>query len=256
MKIEFLGAHNTESQNTRLAGLLVDSVLALDAGSLTSSLSFEKQLALKAVLITHQHYDHIRDLPLLGMTFYLNSAALDVYATAPVVEAVSESLFGGSIYQDFTEEPPDKPAIRLHMIKPDEEFKLAGYSITPLPVAHSVPSVGYRIVSADGKELFYVGDSGPGLAGCWQYASPQLLVIEVTATNKYEDFGRRKHHMTPDLLREELLDFRKIKGYLPQVVAVHMYPPLEEEIKTELAAAADELGNSIDTAYEGRCLEL
>jgi ribonuclease BN (tRNA processing enzyme) len=256
MKIEFLGAHNTESQNTRLAGLLIDDVLALDAGSLTSSLSFERQLELKAVLITHQHYDHIKDIPLLGMTFYLNSATLDVYTTAPVVEAVSGCLLDGSIYQDFTKEPPEKPAIKLHTLTIRKEFKLEGYKITPLPVAHSVPSVGYRIISADGRELFYGGDNGPGLADCWQYISPQLLVMEVTGCNKYEQFGRHKQHMTPSLLREELLAFRKIRGFLPQVIAVHMYPPLEDEIKAELAAISAELGNPINTAYEGQWLEL
>ncbi len=256
MKIDFLGAHNTESKDTRLAGLLIDDALALDAGSLASSLSFERQLALKAVLITHQHYDHIKDLPLLGMTFFLNNAALDVYTTAPVVKAVSESLFSGTIYQDFTKEPQGKPSIKMHVIKPDEEFELEGYKITPLPVAHSVPSVGYKIVSADGKELFYAGDTGPGLAYCWRQASPRLLIIETTATNKYEQFGRQKKHMTPGLLREELLLFKKIRGYLPQVVAVHMYPPLEEEIKAELAEVSAELGNDISAAYEGKQIKL
>ena len=256
MKIEFLGAHNTESQNSRLAGVLVDDVLALDAGSLTSSLSFERQLQLKAVLLTHQHYDHIKDIPLLGMTYFLNNAALDVYTTAAVVEAISGCLFDGSIYQDFTREPPDKPAIKLHSIKHYAEFKLESYAVTPLPVAHSVPAVGYLITSADSKAMFYAGDTGPGLADCWRHASPQLLVIEVTASNKYEQFGRQKQHMTPSLLREELLVFRGIKGYLPQVVAVHMYPPLQDEIGDELTAVADELGNSISLAYEGRLLEL
>lgn len=256
MKIEFLGAHNTESQDTRLAGLLIDGILALDAGSLTSSLSFERQLKLKAVLITHQHYDHIKDIPLLGMTFFLNNAGLDVYATAPVVKAISSHLLDGSLYQDFTKEPPGKPAIRLHTLEPHRVFRLAGYDILPLPVAHSVPAVGYRVTSADGKALFYAGDTGPGLADCWQHASPQLLVIEVTASDKYRQFGRQKQHLTPGLLREELLLFKEIKGYLPEVVAVHMYPRLEAEIKDELDAVAAELGNSISLAYEGRQLEL
>lgn len=63
MRIRFLGAHNTETLTTRLSGLLVDQALALDAGSLTASLTLSQQLSLKGVLLTHQHYDHIRDIP-------------------------------------------------------------------------------------------------------------------------------------------------------------------------------------------------
>ncbi len=40
MNIRVLGAHNTESRTTRYMSLLVDGILALDAGGLTSSLSF------------------------------------------------------------------------------------------------------------------------------------------------------------------------------------------------------------------------
>ncbi len=53
MKIKVLGAHNTESRNTKYMSLLVDDVLALDAGGLTSSLSFRSQMKIKAVLLTH-----------------------------------------------------------------------------------------------------------------------------------------------------------------------------------------------------------
>ena len=43
MKIKVLGAHNTESLNTRYMSLLVDDILAIDAGCLTSTLTFEEQ---------------------------------------------------------------------------------------------------------------------------------------------------------------------------------------------------------------------
>ncbi len=72
MKVQFLGAHNCESLETRLVSLLVDDVLALEAGGLTSGLSFVAQLKLKGILLTHDHYDHIRDIPMLGMNLSLS----------------------------------------------------------------------------------------------------------------------------------------------------------------------------------------
>jgi hypothetical protein len=57
-------------------------------------------------------------------------------------------------------------------------------------------------------------------------------------------------------LKGELLDFQKVKGYLPDVVAVHMNPSLESEIEAELTTIAGELGNSIKLAYERMKIEL
>ena len=57
MKIQILGAHNIETRETRLTSLLVDGILALDAGSLSSGLSIEDQCEVKAVLLTHRHFD-------------------------------------------------------------------------------------------------------------------------------------------------------------------------------------------------------
>ena len=255
MKITILGAHNIESRQTRNAGLLLDGTLALDAGGLTSSLTFEQQLGLKAVLLTHQHYDHIKDVPALGMSLFLNNTGIDIYCTQSVAGAIKEHLLNGSLYPDFTAEVDGGATFRIHIIEPGMRFSIEGYGILPLPVVHSVPAVGYY-VEADNAALFYVGDTGPGLEDCWRQISPQLVITEVTASDKYEQFAREKGHLTPSLLRDELLAFQKIKGYLPQVVAVHMNPLLEEDIKKELAEVAAGLGNKITPAYEGMQIKI
>ena len=256
MKIRFLGAHNTESQTTRLLSIVVDGRLALDAGGLTGSLTFDEQLGLKAVLLTHSHYDHIRDIPLLAMNFYLRESGVDVYATASVREALESYLLNGQLYPKFLETPPEKPTLRFHPVAPYREMAIEGYSVIAVPTNHAVPTVGYQLTSAAGRSLFYSGDTGPGLAECWRHISPELLIIEVTASSKYSDFGRKSKHLTPDLLRDELISFREINGYLPRVLTVHMNPSLEKEIEAEIAALAAELDCSIELAGEGQELEL
>ena len=116
-------------------------------------------------------------------------------------------------------------------------------------------TLGYQITSIDGKTLFYTGDTGPGLE-CWQQVSPQLLVIGVIGSNRYEAFAREKGHLTPCLLEQELTNFRKLKDYLPQVVLVHLYPDLEEEIKTEIDVVTKSLNHPITIAYEGMQIDL
>lgn len=256
MKIKFLGAHNTESRDTKLVSLLIDDVLALDAGGLTSSLSFKEQLRLKAILLTHQHYDHIRDIPLLAMNLFLRQAAIDVYSIPPVGDALADYLMNDSLYPKFMESAEGKETIRFHMVEPYKEMQIEGYSVLPLPVIHSVPAVGYQVTSPDDKSVLYTGDTGPGLSHLWQYVEPQLIVTEVTAPDRYRQFGVKKGHLTPELLKDELLDFRKVKDYLPEVVTVHMNPELEAEIEAELTGVSEKLGNSITLAYEGRQLSL
>jgi len=54
----------------------------------------------------------------------------------------------------------------------------------------------------------------------------------------------------------EMEQFQKLKGYLPQVIAVHMNPRQEQEIETEIAAVARSLSNHITLGYEGRVVHL
>ena len=256
MNIQILGAHNCESQSAKFVSLLIDDVIAIDAGGLTSSLSFQAQQRLKVILLTHQHYDHIRDVPAIAMNFYLCGATINIYSTQPVYNALTNHFLDGKLYPKFLEQPQGNPTIKFTLIEPYQTEQIKGYSVLAVKVNHSVSTVGYQVTSPAGKIVFYTGDTGPGLAGCWGKVSPQLLIAEVTATSKYEEFAKESGHLTPSLLRQELTSFREIKGYLPQVVVVHMNPDLEREIETEIAAVARVLNSQISVGYEGMQLHL
>ncbi len=255
MKIRFLGAHNCETKDTRLVSLLVDDVLAIDVGSLTSSLSLEAQYKIRAVLLTHQHYDHIRDIPMLAMNLFLGGAATTIYSTSVVLDVLGEHLLNEVVYPDFRQKPPEKPTISFSVIEPNKAQTILGYTVRAVPVKHGVPTVGYQL-SAEGKTFFYTSDTGSGLAQCWNYVSPQLLIIEVTGSNKYTDWATGGGHLTPSLLERELTEFKKLKGYLPRVIIVHMNPPLEKDIAAEVAVVSKALATPITLAREGMELSL
>jgi len=256
MNIQVLGAHNCESQSSKLVSLLIDDALVIDAGGLTSSLSFPAQQKLKAILLTHQHYDHIRDIPAIAMNFFLREATINIYSILPVYNALATHLLSDELYPNFLERPEGNPTIKFTIIEPCKTEYIEGYSILATEVNHPIPTVGYQVTSPDGKIVFYTGDTGPGLAGCWEYVSPQLLIIEVTVPDKYEEFARKTGHLIPSLLKQELISFRELKGYLPRVVVVHMDPRFEKEIEAEITAVAEALDNSINLAYEGMQLHL
>lgn len=255
MEIKVLGAHNTESRNTKYMSLLIDGVLALDAGGLASSLSFRAQQKIKAILLTHHHYDHIRDVPAIAINLFLRNATIDVYGAKPVYDALAKHLLNDELYPDFMARPPENPTVKFTLIEPLKPVQIEGYDILAVPMKHAIPATGYQVTSGD-KTIFYTSDTGPGLQDCWRHIMPQVLFIEVTGSNKYHDFAIRAGHLTPSLLKPELASFRSEKGYLPQIVAVHLNPTDEKDIVPELSAVAGELGCSISIAHEGMVVRL
>jgi len=51
-------------------------------------------------------------------------------------------------------------------------------------------------------------------------------------------------------LKEELVQFRQLRGYLPRVIFIHIGNPFEQEIKEEVARVAQELEADIILGYE------
>jgi len=252
VEIQILGAHQLELKGARLTSLLIDGTLVVDAGGLTSALSLHKQKKIKVVLLTHHHFDHTRDLVTLAANAgYYWQGQLEVYALRYTLDIVTTCLLDGKIYANFLEYPSkEKPTLILEAIEPYSRKTIAGYDVLAVPVKHSVPTVGYQITSSDGKSLFYTSDTTVGISDCWQHISPQLLITEVAGPNKYGDWFKKAGHLCAGLLKEELIQFRQLKGYLPRVIVIHIGNPFEQEIKEEVARVAQELEADISLGYE------
>jgi len=251
VEIQILGAHQLESKGTRLTSLLIDGTLAIDAGGLTSALSLPEQEKIKTVLLTHHHFDHSRDLVTLAANTGYRQEQLVVYGLRYTLDILTTCLLDGKMYINFLEYPSKhKPTVVLEAIEPYGRKAVAGYDVLALPAEHSVPTVGYQITSSDGKSLFYTSDTTVGISDCWQHVSPQLLIAEVTGPNKYGDWLKKAGHLCAGFLREELIQFRQLKGYLPRVIVIHIGNPYEQEIKEEVAQVAQELEADISLGYE------
>ena len=145
MNIRILGAHNSESQTTGCVCFLIDNTLAVDAGSLTSNLSILNQQKLTAILLTHQHYDHIRDIPGIALNLSLRGASIDVYSTNKVRATIETHLLNGKVYPEFQKLPVTKPTINLNAVKPYEPQIIDGHSILAIPVNHGDATVGLNV---------------------------------------------------------------------------------------------------------------
>lgn len=255
MELRILGAHNAESKDTRMESHLIDGVLVLDAGGLTRSLSFEEQLGIRAVILSHRHFDHVRDLLPLGLTLRNTGLTVDVYAIEDTVKFVTDKLLDGSLYPDFLSYPsPENPVFRLHTVEFYKEFRVLDYTLMAVPVPHAVPAAGF-LISLDDTKLFYTGDTYKGLSDAWDHVSPGILLTEVTFGSEEEERAAVAGHLTPRLLEESLVAFQNKLGYFPRVIVAHMSPPWEATIRAELKEVEARLGidiliTSADTRVE------
>ena len=184
MKIRVLGAHNMETAQTKHTCFLIDDSLAIDAGSLMTSLSAEEKNHLRAILLTHRHFDHVRDLPSLGLQTMDNGVTLDLYGLPDTLDAVSTRLMDGLLYPNFTVRPtPEHPKYRLHAIAPGRAFNVCGIEVLPLSVPHGAPAVGF-VVRKGSSTAAFTGDTGGGLLPFLAHTPPpQVLFLEVTFAN-------------------------------------------------------------------------
>ncbi len=258
MQIRFLGCHHTETSNTRLSSLLVDKELVIDAGAITSTLTAEEQSRIKAVLLTHQHLDHVRDVPTLALNGFGSGETLRVFATPETLKSVKGHLLDGTIYPDFTQIPSaEAPRIQLVPLKPQEEREVCGYRVTPVPVIHCEGSIGYLLRSRAGKALFYTGDTnGEGLTSIWQELKPDPVIVEVTFPDSQESLARLTNHLTPQMLAMEITTLQESGGGMPRFFVTHMNTPLEAEIQEELHILSKSLDVSITMANEELVIEL
>ena len=93
-----------------------------------------------AVLVTHEHYDHVGGLD--DLRAFCKFGPLHIYGEAPCLAHIRERMaycFGDSKY-------PSAPTLELHEITPLEPLPLDGTVILPLRVMHgTMPILGYRI---------------------------------------------------------------------------------------------------------------
>ncbi len=243
MEILVLGAHKLESRDTRHTCFLIDGVLALDAGSLATALSLSQQAQVQAVLLTHCHFDHIRDLPTLGLATLDQPGSIDVYSLSETLQAIRAHLFNGEVYPDFTERLNERsPKYRFHPIQPEISFRVLDYQVKPIWVSHPAPCTGFIVNSDDGGCIAYTGDTGGSISAFLQDPMcPQVLFVDVSFPSRLTGLAQRTGHLTPSMLREDLLNVLPNNLCPPRLVAVHRSPEYEEEVVSELNTLAEEL---------------
>jgi ribonuclease BN (tRNA processing enzyme) len=236
MKIKVLGCSGAEFPGRNPPSFLLDDKILFDAGSLTHVLDVKDQLKIKYIFITHAHLDHITGIPFLAenIIFVRQWHPIHIIGIPPVVKAIRKNIFNGSIWPDFAAIPNSrKPILKFVKLKIGQSIELNGYSITPYQVNHSVPATGYLVEDQRGRRFFYTGDTGPFDATWEKIGAKKIhcLIIEVSFPNRMGNIAIRTGHLTPRLLKKELL---KMKQMPRRIYITHLKPQYFKVIKNEV----------------------
>ena len=231
MRIKVLGCSGAEFPGHNLPGFLLDNKILFDGGSITNVLDKKSQLKIENIFITHAHLDHIKGIPFLADNIIIESRRhkVNILSVSPVIRTIRKNILNSSVWPDFTL----KGILRLKELKVGQEIKIDGLTVIPFRVSHSVPTVGYLAEDIKGRRLFYSGDTGPSDETWKKLGKKRIhcLIIEVTFPSRMEDTAVRTGHLTPRLLKNELLKIR----YLPEKVFItHLKPQYFKIIETEL----------------------
>jgi ribonuclease BN (tRNA processing enzyme) len=237
MKLRVLGCSGGELPGHRTTCFLIGDRLAIDAGALTASLDLEALLRLDDVVLTHSHFDHIKDVPLLAdLVVGHRRKPVRIHASTECARALHAHVFNGQLWPDFTRIPsPAAPAIRIMPFRPDRAFRAGGLAFRPVEVSHPVESVGF-LVSDGRSELAISGDTGPTSA-FWRRAQAarrlRALLVELSFPNELQGLADVSGHLTPSTLGGELA---KLGRRDVPVLLYHLKPSYLARLRREVAA--------------------
>jgi ribonuclease BN (tRNA processing enzyme) len=237
VKLRVLGCSGGELPGHRTTCFLVDGKLAIDAGALTASLSLDELLKLDDIVLTHSHFDHVKDVPLLSdLLVGRRKRPVRVHASRGCARTLRESVFNDELWPDFTRIPDQRrPVIEIIPFDPERPFRAGRYRVSPVPVSHPVESVGF--VLSDGKASIGVsGDTGP-TSRFWKRVGLEkglrALFVELSFPSSFQKLADLSGHLTPRTLEKELA---KVERDGVPVLLYHLKPAHVAELKRELNA--------------------
>jgi cAMP phosphodiesterase len=192
--------------------------------------------AIRDIVITHAHIDHIASLPIfLAEVFTELKAPVTVYALPEVVSALRDFIFNDQIWPNFENIPLTSgtgPTLEFRTITPRAPFEINGIRVTAARVNHVVPTVGLRVQDLETAVIFtsdtYITDE------IWEVAREtehlKAIFVDVSYPNEMESLAAASKHLTPQTLASELIKLKQVV----EVYATHIKPGNREQVVRQL----------------------
>ena len=238
MELKVLGCHGGETPKHRTSSFLVDDRLAVDAGAITGSLTLEEQRGIEAVVVSHAHMDHVRDLATLADNrCQQGGPSLKVVGTPATLDALKKHFFNDLLWPDFSKiDAAGAPTLEYMAVQPERRVEVvSGLHITPVLVSHTIETSAF-VVEGGGAALAYSGDTGP-TERFWEVLNGRddvrAVLMEVSFPNEQAELARVSGHQTPETLEVELEKLTN-DTELP-VMLFHIKPVFQATVEKQLA---------------------
>ncbi|MBI3181305.1 MAG: 3',5'-cyclic-nucleotide phosphodiesterase [Myxococcales bacterium] len=235
MRLQVLGCHGGELPKYKTTCFLIDGVLALDAGALTGSLGLEQLCRVDDIIVSHSHFDHVKDLPLMAdLIVGRRDKPVTIHASRECARTLRTNMFNNSLWPDFTRIPTRKnPVMQIKSFRAGASFKIGRYSVISIPVTHPVESCGF-VVSDGSLSVAMSGDTGP-TQKLWEVLNRtrdlKAVLLETSFPNRLQQLADISGHLTPQTLKVEL---RKLERNGAAVLLYHLKPAFVPQLKKEL----------------------
>ena len=223
------------SPRQHLTCVVIDDLVAIDAGSLAMAATPVQQQRIRDIVVTHAHLDHIAGLPLfVDDLFSTLTEPITIHATQPVIDTLERDIFNWSIYPRFSElENSSGPVLRYEAFGLAEEFTVKNLTFRAIEVNHKVPSSGFLI--SDTKSTVALSGDTAGTEGFWTLVNAtsniSAILLECAFPDELHDLAAVSHHLTPKRMKLEL---EKCEKACP-VFIVNLKPMFREKIVEQIA---------------------
>lgn len=234
MKVQVLGGHGGQARGFSTTSFLIDDILLLDCGAVTTSLSVEDQARIENILISHCHLDHTKDIAFLcDNCFGMKPQPFEVHSHRTVNQLIKTHIFNDVLWPDFSVLPSvDEPTVHFNDLAPEKTVKIGDYEITPVPVSHPNDAMGF-IIEKDRKAILFTVDTGP-TERIWELGKRnkniKAIFTEVSFPNSLQKVATLSDHHTARTLQQEL---GKMPADVP-VILTHLKPAFTERIMNEV----------------------
>jgi len=235
MRVELFSIHGCPGHPGTT--LLIDGILAVDAGVLGLNRRVEELAAVRHVLLTHAHHDHIAGLPIFLDTVYgYDNTPPTIHASDSTLAALRAYIFNNQIMPDFVSmSAVMTPFLKLNAIAANVTLMLDDYRVTPFPVDHSIPTFGYLIESANsGSAVAIVTDTLPiNWAAIAAMPNLKAVFLEASFPDRYAELAHVSKHYTVS----QFLEAARLLPLGVQVIPMHLKPRFAEELLATIRAA-------------------
>lgn len=217
-----------------LTTYVINDGVAIDAGALGLFGGHAEQARIRHVFISHSHADHVAGLPVFLDTAYRGTTdCVVVHGSDAVLESLRRDWFNGRVWPDYERLAPNGcPFVRLSRLQPGEVVEVEGLRLTPVPVDHTVPTLGFLVEDAETAVVFS-SDTGP-TSELWEQANRlanlKAVFLELSFPDALASVAATSKHLTPSLFAAEMRKLRHdVRWY-----AVHVKPRFREAILADL----------------------